>query len=489
MQHPLKKKRKSLPLWLLLSLAGLVLAGAVGFYAFSTREKEETVLSMEETEHPVKTVYEAGEDGLKEIRITSVKGESYTLRSKEGKLCLVKGEELSDINDAYELEIQDLFSNVTIQGTVMEDGTEAPLEDMGLSPARGRAEVDYANGDSLVLEMGITVPETGYCYLKISSESGIYMGDVGFSDLFSMSSNQLLPVEQPQWMSELVSQIRVSDDKGSFTLAVGEDGEGNPTYRLTEPWNYPADQEMAEALLACLDNFRLGSVAEAQEESQTEAGGRQVEIHQEQGLTLAEGEDGIFSVETVTGGAFLFTLGDIVQEHFLSCEYEGKTYLVNRYLISTLYTVTAEELVSSHPAQASAEDLCGAEITFEGQKRTLKVEREMRVQANNQIETDEDGEPIYDRTLTLDGREVSEEWLETLADALSDLTASGSLPDGWEKTGEPRWSILLTFWSGETRLVQGWRLDAFQDAVGVDGVVLFDGSNEEIERIVAVLGD
>ena len=112
-----------------------------------------------------------------------------------------------------------------------------------------------------------------------------------------------------------------------------------------------------------------------------------------------------------------------------------------------------------------------------------------RVLPNNDIETDADGNIVYDTAVTLNGEEADAELLTTLTTRLNALTVSGDLTDAWTvPEGEtPRWRIVLTTEGGSTRELAAYRLDAFSDALAVDGVAIHYAHEEAIDLILADL--
>ena len=110
---------------------------------------------------------------------------------------------------------------------------------------------------------------------------------------------------------------------------------------------------------------------------------------------------------------------------------------------------------------------------------------------NNDLETDENGDPVYDIAVSVNGETADAEILTTLTTRLNALTASGSLPSGWAvpQGEEPRWRIALTTAGGTQREIAGYRLDAFSDALAVDGVALHYVHEEAVDLVLADLMD
>lgn len=81
--------------------------------------------------------------------------------------------------------------------------------------------------------------------------------------------------------------------------------------------------------------------------------------------------------------------------------------------------------------------------------------------------------------------------LTALTSRLNALTVSGDVPDGWTVPADesPRWRITLTTVGGTRREIAAYRLDAFSDALAVDGVALHYAHEEAIDLVLADLTD
>jgi hypothetical protein len=109
------------------------------------------------------------------------------------------------------------------------------------------------------------------------------------------------------------------------------------------------------------------------------------------------------------------------------------------------------------------------------------------MQENGEPELNENEEWIYDTIATLNGEALPAAKAETLVQRLRSLSFSGSLPAGWTAEGlSPRWKMTLTGQDGDSRTLTAYRLDAFSDAVAVDGVALHYCYVEALE---AALGE
>ena len=112
----------------------------------------------------------------------------------------------------------------------------------------------------------------------------------------------------------------------------------------------------------------------------------------------------------------------------------------------------------------------------------MEISQTLRLLENGQPETNEDGEWIYDTTATLNGETITGEQAELLVSRLRALSFSGNVPDGWAPgDAQPRWIMRLAAADGTERTLTAYRMDAFSDAVAVDGVILHYCYTEALE--------
>ena len=104
---------------------------------------------------------------------------------------------------------------------------------------------------------------------------------------------------------------------------------------------------------------------------------------------------------------------------------------------------------------------------------------------NNQLELDAEGNPVYLTSVTVNGQEAPPEKLEVLLDGLNTFTVEGSIPANAAAEEEPRWRITLVTKNGEIRVLEGFRLDAFSDAVAVNGAMCHYVYDEAIDELMA----
>ena len=503
MQHPLKKRPKRRPrphLLLILTGAGVALAAVALFFllpAIKERFPATAALPIE-TGPESRILYLGDSSQLESIAVSQTDGDSYTLRMQDGHLVLERDDQWLTVSDYQEESMLKAVTQLIMPGVVAEEEAEVAdhLADMGLDTPRATALVRYQDGTEMTLELGGDVPTTSYAYFRWSGDDGVYMCDSGLTDALLTTATRLLPVEQPPLSKDLIDQITLSRPDGDTAVLLSNDGEGHYTGLLVEPYQYPVDSEQAEALLTALSSFRLGTrEAEANAETRAQYGLDDPELtiwlHQAAGTVSAVDENGQLTTVDVEEQALRFVIGRAEGDFFYTCEYAGDCYLVSRFLLETVLAASPDTLVTRQPANLAGAAL--SDILIEAPQGDIHVTARYteRVLPNNDIETDADGNIVYDTAVALNGEEADAELLTTLTTRLNALTVSGDLTDAWTvPEGEtPRWRIVLTTVGGSTRELAAYRLDAFSDALAVDGVAIHYAHEEAIDLILADLLD
>jgi len=432
-------------------------------------------------ESPVRTLQITDAAKLDSITIYPPAGESYTLQMREGALMLARGGEWADINDIYEENIVSAVTQIVAQAVVAEDAAEVAehLAEMGLDKPLARAEIRYTDGSTAELQLGAPVPNTTYSYCRWSGSPAVYMCDSGVADALTITANRLLPVEQPQVLGALISRVKLQNPNGSYTLLFDDGAYG----RMTEPYAYPLDGTASAGVLSALQNFRLGTREDGSLYSFDQPLGV-LEVEQLGGSYTGISSGGELISQQMPAQQLRFTIGRAEGEYFYTCEYEGECYLVSRFLLETLLGASAETLLSRHPADLADAALRSISIQTPDGTAEMMIRRTERVLPNNELETDENGQPVYEVAVTLDGKPGAQEQLDELNDRLRSMTVTGDAPKDFSiEDRKPRWSILLTAENGLTRRLDGYASDLFTDVVAVDGVALHCMDADAIEIV------
>lgn len=504
MQHPPKKKKtdsrkKKLFLWLGLVLALAVATALVLLLPAIRRTIPGKTASENQLPPPreQQLLNQEEETSLVSVKVSHQEGDSYLLMYREGALFLVEDGEWLDINDAYSDELLQASTYLLVSDKVTDDVAEVEpyLADMGLNPPRAEVLVTLSGGREYTLQVGNGVPGTTYSYYRWSELPGVYMCDSGVSDAFLMTKNRLRPVEQPQFSSTLVDSVVLIRDGMTTEVLLTSDTAGNTVGSILRPYQYPMADEYVSALKTTLDNFRLGTLeGEATEENLAAYGFDAplcvLEMHQKPGTRMITDETGALSTMEMPEQTLRFTFGRQEGEYFYTCLYEGKIYLVSRMFVETLIQGGAEEWVSQYPLRLNSAQLGSVVLTTRKGSMEIHAQYTERVLPNNELEVDEEGNLVYDITVTVNGEEWTVDGLDSLADRFYQTRAAGRMDAdfAWQDM-QPRWTLELTTVYGQTRTVSGYRADPFTDALVVDGVMLHYVHSEAIQMALGELAE
>lgn len=481
MQHPqMKKERKPLSrkgLILLLVILAALLAVLALLLPKLLPKQTGKLYPDPVAVLPYETLQENPPEKLETITVNHLSGESYTLHYKDGALLLMLDGELTDINDSLSATMLEAATTIVVENVVTKDGSEVAehLADMGLEPPQAEVTVRYTDGRTQTLQIGTGVPHTTYSYFRWSEDPGIYMCNEGIADIFSYTARRLLPIDQPKLTAFLTDSLTIRNASGTLKVSLHRDDGGNSSGQLLEPFVYPMDTAAAAAMYTSLENFRLGTpLGDATDQAAAlgfDAPLCTLDIHQSEGLYTRINEEGELVVENAEAQQLRFVFGREEGNYFYTCAYEGQAYLVSRFLVENLIKATADGLLTTRPADLG---VFPAKIAAETETGSVLVtlRQELRLLENGEPELNEDEEWIYDTYATLNGSDLPAAQAEALVQRLCALSFAGSVPESWSpENAAPRWKLTLTGPDGTERTLTAYRLDAFSDAIAVDGVI------------------
>lgn len=435
---------------------------------------------------------------LDSVAVSHKDGDSYLLRYRDGKLYLAGADaDGADaiINESYSDAIVQAATDIAVEDTVTEDATEveAYLADMGLEPPAITVEVSYANGRKDTLQLGALVPGTTYHYYRWSGAPGVYMCDTGIYEAFEYTAQMLLPVEQPSLVPALVDRLSLTTQAaGSMEFTFTGDGTGGYVGTMRAPYHYPMDSEATTTLMNALKNFRLGTeVGPADAAHRTAYGFDKptavLDAHQQEGLYAQIDAQGVLGTVKAQAQTVRFTLGAKDGDFFYYCEYAGVCYRVSSFLVATLIQTLPTAYLTRAPADMGAANIASITAQLGTGALDVRATYSERVKENNQIETDAQGNIVYDVSVTANGVAITADAFTSLVTRLKQMTVSGRLDEAVQPSGTPRWQMTLTTTGGATRTLAAYPLDAFSDMLVVDGVALHYLNAEAIQIALAEL--
>ena len=442
------------------------------------------------------TLDEADADDLLSISVTQREGEAYTLVYENERLYLQKEGALAPIDEKLTSKIIRAATLIAVEDTVGGEKEEIQqhLPDMGLAPPETTVKVSYRSGREDVLQIGVRVPEATYYYYRWSGSDGVYMCDEGTFEAFAYPAALLLPVNQPLLVRNLIDRISLRiREKAAMDLRFSADNIGVISGMLQEPYQYPLDTVTADNMITAAVNFRLGSFqADITEENFVTYGFdnplAEIEIHQQAGSYGAIDETGVFVNYESEEEQLRFVIGREEGDYFYTCLYDQKCYFVSRFLLASLVSASPEALITQYPADMGGATLTGIQVQLGGNIMDFRKQKTERVLPNNQLAVDEGGNTIYDATATKNGEPMQAEAFDTLAERLKAMRVSGEVDASFSAaTVAPRWQVTLVTDGGTTRTIIAYPLDAFFDAISIDGMIKHTLHAESLEMALADL--
>ena len=484
MQPVEKKKTHSLRhgrLWLLLMVMALLAAG-IAACVLLTRQEEE---ARPERVMEGGQIYACDTADVMGLRITLRSGDSWKITRLEDGSFAVDGEADYQIESQTLDSLLSAVSTVTYEDILTEDASAYAehLADFGLETPRIVAEVSYRDGTVITLRIGnsYALEETGWSYMLIDGDSRLYALDTGTADSLAVSKASLHPVEQPVLHKARFDRITFTDaDGGQVCWAlqgdIGTDAEDR--WMLMSPLIYPADGEQMSKLRANLSNLRLGAyVGEATPENLAECGFDaprfRLEIHMAAGSIGTTDEDGVYGVTDWPEETFTLAVGGAKNDSVDYVLVGESIYVTSHYSLATFMDMDPVSTLTRYTVPVALGNLAEMTVSTAEGTQTYTVTRTEQVQENNELVYDADGNIVYDRTCTLNGREIPYAGFEAAYNNLLMVTVSGLLPEGWETAEQPHTAFTFTQYDGVTHTVTLTDYDAFHDAVSLDGMSLF----------------
>ena len=478
MQHPPKKQpvRRKTRLMIVLLLTALALAAAFVALLPQIRSAFPAQMPSVAVQQPTYRELDRRDAALLESVTLYPDGvNGYVLRMQDGALMLERGGEWIAIDATYQAAIVEMVTQISVENTVAEDASEVEdqLEAMGLTTPQSKAVARYADGREEIFEVGGMVHDSPDYYFRWSGAPGIYTCHSGILETMTMTENLLIPFEQPVIHGALLEKLHVTNANGECSMAFADGAYG----RLIAPCVYPMTSSTAQTVMTAAENVRLGAYeAPLTEENSAFYGFDSplcvIRMEQREGMTSMVGQEGGLTLVNVPAQQLTYTIGRAEGEFFYTCAYEDDVYLISRFLVQTLVSADWKNLITRTPA--AMDDSLLSYIVFETPEKTIEIQitRTESVLDNNELETDANGNLVYHTDVLLDGKPAPVELLDELMNRLNAFTVEGSIPADAVRNPDPHWRITLVTDTGETRVLEGYQLDVFSDAVAVDGVLM-----------------
>ena len=423
-----------------------------------------------------------------EIAAIAVENRSgrYTLRNTEAGWRLDGSDEpLRDalleplVNDAALIVAEDTVGD-------LREHPEWQLFHYGLEDWAARVTVTFRDGASLAFRVGHAVPqETPAYYFCLEGDPHIYLVAADVYDAYITTALALHDVADPALNGGLIDRVAFTG-RDPFALERRADG-----WYLTEPFTYPLSEGAVNGLLTKLEGLRFAQF-------EAEAADADLRLYglepPERTLILDIAETmvtGYDEKDAVVGEARLpayqltFGLGSEENDVVFHCLYKGQVLKATSFSAGFLRTQSYDSLFLTQPFNAPTNDLSRLIWEQGGVQTVYDVSLTERVLPNNALETDENGNVLYDLAVTKNGAPLDSDAFLNAYRQLVELRTLDRLPATYVLPAEkPLLRVTLARESGSARQIALYPLDALHRAVAVDGVALYQvekGWAEDVE--------
>ena len=306
----------------------------------------------------------------------------------------------------------------------------------------------------------------------IAGDTRVFATDQEAHDVFSRSRMALHAVPDPAIKGDLIDAIAFAGDT-PFRI---ERRAGDEWY-LTAPFEYPLSSTAVESLLDKLENLRFAQYV-APESAGLSAYGldaprRVITLDIAASILTGYDDNGQAYAQTQLD-AYQLTLacGADASEVIYYCLYRGDVLKASYFTAGFLLSQGYDGLLLGAPINVPTNRLTSLTLTRAGETHVYALSLHERVQANNQFETDENGNILYDVQVTRDGAPCDATQFLYAYGQMTELAVTSPLPAGYAPTGDPA-MVLTLAWEDGARELAFYPYDALHWAVAVNGVALF----------------
>lgn len=408
------------------------------------------------------------------LLIRNGQGEAYEITQRDGQAAM-DGDagfdfSTSMLDDALRDAAQVYAQRVILD---LKDSDGLTAADFGITDASIAVTAVYTDGAELTFHIGDLLPEeTPAYYMMIAGDTRVFATDQEAHDVFSRSRMALHAVPDPAIKGDLIDAIAFAGDT-PFRI---ERRAGDEWY-LTAPFEYPLSSTAVESLLDKLENLRFAQYV-APESAGLSAYGldaprRVITLDIAASILTGYDDNGQAYAQTQLD-AYQLTLacGADASEVIYYCLYRGDVLKASYFTAGFLLSQGYDGLLLGAPINVPTNRLTSLTLTRAGETHVYALSLHERVQANNQFETDENGNILYDVQVTRDGEACDATQFLYAYGQMTELAATSPLPAGYAPTGDPA-MVLTLAWEDGARELAFYPYDALHWAVAVNGVALF----------------
>ena len=440
---------------LLLIFAVVLVAAAACLLIFARTPAPAPETSAHEDEEITLWAVESAD--ITRIRIAVRNQDAWSAVQTESGALVLEGENSFTVDADIAATLLSGLKNVTAE--ILSDdwnGTDEEWAAFGLDDPESVVTVDFADGSSHTLRIGSAPQyENSWQYAQLDGDTRLLSVSRGLAEECYVTRGSLHRIEQLTIHADRLDEITLLNAEGEITQQWRLNGaitnaDAQDRWMLTTPVSYPADGTVMTTLRKSAANIRLGEyIADATAESIARYGldtpRLVIRLHQAAGTIGAVGTTGSYATTDYPDSTITLVIGEQESDLVDYVLYNGGIYRCSTLLLRGVMN--------------------GVD--------TWVITRTEQVAENNELVTDDEGNQVYDITLTKNGESADYTAFSAAYNQLMMVTMSGRLPDDWTAADAPHTVWTFTDVDGTVHTVALTRYDAMHDAVAVDGVALF----------------
>lgn len=471
-----KKMRRAF----LAALFALLLAAAAAVIFYVNRDIEIPVIERKGVQSVTFTSYDPKD--VASLTVKNQEGE-YTITQENG-VAMMAGR--ADFVFSENM-LTPLLANAALvfaEEKVMDmPGSGYDDRDFGLMENGIHVAVRYADGREIAFRIGNLIPqETPLYYMRVEGDDGLYAVGQDVQEIFMLSADSLHAVREPALNADLIDKVAFTGSD-PFTI----EWNGSEWY-MTAPFRYPLSTTKVNAFLKKLEDIRFAQYVSPAEKADLSALGLSPALRT---MTLSiapsivtgyDENDQVIASEQIDAYELTFHCGADKGEVLFYCLYRGDVVLATRFSAAVLLSQTYDTLLQPAPFGLSLSELTRLEWTQGGATRAWDITLHERVLPNNEFETDDSGNILYDVRVWQNGAEADSEAFLLFYSRLVDVTTTQPLPADYALPAQSEITITLHRSSG-ARKIELYAYGELHYAVSVDGETLYYISRDAIDGL------
>lgn len=483
-----KHKHGSLRLWLVLAAAAALIAVLLLSDSLKKEEQqriaEQTALSVSPS--TAQTLVSRLPEDVVSIAITYTDEPSWTAVQTSAGLLELQGEDGFTLSAAKSEALLSAAASFMCEEVLTENPADYAdhLADFGLETPARTAVITYSDGQVVTLHVGDRASHTSaWYYMLMEGDDRLFGLGVGTVDALFLSRESLREVQQPTIHRARIDRVTLLGSDGSMCAEWRLDGEITDTdaldrWTITAPFRYPADPDAMSSLLKNVANLRLGAyVAPATDENLAlygfDAPRLVIEIHMAAGTMGSTGADGVYTTQDWPEEAVTFTIGGERNDMVDYVRYGDDIYVCSHFTMGTFIAIDPRSTMSAYPLPTALGNLASLRVEAEGVVTEYVIHRTEQVAENNDLVTDENGNVVYDFSLSRNGEPASYEAFKAAYERLMITSVSGTIPETEIPDNEPYITYTFTDVDDTVHIIGLHAYTALHDAVSVDGHIAY----------------